>query len=58
MRSNTLPEHLKIALQRHVEDDDLRDDSDLPALMDKLTTLSEKVNAAKEKALALRKQRA
>lgn len=57
MGSNTLPEHLKLALQRHVEDDDLRDDSDLPALMDKLTALSEKVNAAKQKALALRKQR-
>ncbi len=58
MGSNTLPEHLKLALQRHIEDDDLRDDSDLPVLMDKLTALSEKVNAAKEKALALRKQRA
>ena len=58
MGSNTLPEHLKLALQRHIEDDDLRDDSDLPVLMDKLTVLSEKVNAAKEKALALRKQRA
>ena len=57
MGSNTLPEHLKLALQRHIEDDDLRNDSDLPALMDKLTTLSDKVNAANEKALALRKQR-
>ena len=41
MGSNTLPEHLKLALQRHIEDDDLRDDSDLPVLMDKLTALSE-----------------
>lgn len=56
MGSNTLPEHLKIALKRHLEDADLRDEPDLPDLMDKLTVLSDKVTAAKERALALRKK--
>ena len=57
MGSKTLPEHLKVALQRHLEDADLREEPDLPILMDKLTSLSDKVNAAKQRALALRKQR-
>jgi hypothetical protein len=57
MGSKTLPEHLKVALQRHLEDADLREEPDLPILMDKLTSLSDKVNAAKQRALELRKQR-
>ena len=58
MGSNTLPDHLKIALQRHLEDADLKDEPDIPILMDKLTALSKKVEAAKQRALALRKQKA
>lgn len=57
MGSKSLPEHLKVALERHLEDADLRDEPDMPVLLDKLTALSEKVNAAKQRALALRKKR-
>lgn len=57
MGSNTLPDHLKIALQRHLEDADIRDEPDLTALLDKLTTLSDKVSEAKQRAIALRKQK-
>lgn len=57
MRSNTLPEQLKIALQRHLEDSDIRDEPDTAILMNKLSVLSDKVSEAKQRALALRKQK-
>ncbi|MFC3093251.1 hypothetical protein DRW07_03395 [Alteromonas sediminis] len=58
MGSKTLPEQLKSSLQYHMEQDDVRSDNDMVELFDKLTSLSEKVQAAKQKALRNRQREA
>ena len=57
MASKSLPEQLKTALQFHLEQSDVRHDSELIELFDKLNSLSDKVAAAKSKALKMREQK-
>ena len=55
MSSQSIPEQLRKALERHMEESDLHDDEEMAQIMSKLSDLSAKVAAAKAKVLAKRK---
>ncbi|NVK55914.1 MAG: hypothetical protein HWE26_09875 [Alteromonadaceae bacterium] len=55
MSGQSIPEQLRKSLQQHIEDADLQQNDELTQLMSKLSDLSDKVAAAKAKALARRK---
>lgn len=57
MDSKSIPELLKRSLQSHMAEADLRDDEETKDIIAKLSVLSEKVAAAKAKALQKRAQR-
>lgn len=57
MDSKSIPELLKRSLQSHMAEADLREDEETQAIIAKLSVLSEKVAAAKAKALEKRAQR-
>ena len=54
MSGQSIPEQLRKSLQRHIEDADLQQNDELSQLMSKLSDLSDKVAAAKAKAMAKR----
>lgn len=57
MESKSIPELLKRSLQSHMAEADLREDEETQAIIAKLSILSDKVAAAKAKALEKRAQR-
>ncbi len=57
MDSKSIPELLKRSLQSHMAEADLREDEETQVIIAKLSVLSEKVAAAKAKALEKRAQR-
>lgn len=58
MTSKSIPELLKCSLQSHMAEADLREDKEIQDIISKLTTLSDKVAAAKAQVLARRVQKA
>lgn len=54
MTTKSIPELLKRSLQSHMADADLREDEEMQEIMAKLSTLSDKVAAAKAQVLARR----
>lgn len=58
MTTKSIPELLKNSLQSHMAEADLRDDEELKDIITKLSTLSDKVAAAKAQALVMRARRA
>ena len=54
MDSKSIPELLKRSLQSHMAEADLREDEETQDIIAKLSVLSDKVAAAKAKALAKR----
>lgn len=57
MDSKSIPELLKRSLQSHMAEADLREDEETQDIIAKLSVLSDKVAAAKAKALEKRAQR-
>ena len=57
MDSKSIPELLKRSLQSHMAEADLREDEETQDIIAKLSELSDKVAAAKARALANRAQR-
>ena len=57
MDSKSIPELLKRSLQSHMAEADLREDEETQVIIAKLSVLSDKVAAAKAKALEKRAQR-
>ena len=57
MDSKSIPELLKRSLQSHMAEADLREDEETQVIIAKLSVLSEKVAAAKAKALEKRAER-
>ena len=57
MDSKSIPELLKRSLQSHMAEADLREDKETQDIIAKLSELSDKVAAAKARALANRAQR-
>jgi hypothetical protein len=57
MESKSIPELLKRSLQSHMAEADLREDKETQDIIAKLSELSDKVAAAKARALANRAQR-
>ncbi|WP_334027054.1 hypothetical protein [Alteromonas sp. P256] len=57
MDSKSIPELLKRSLQSHMAEADLREDEETQDIIAKLSVLSDKVAAAKTKALEKRAQR-
>ena len=57
MDSKSIPELLKRSLQSHLAESDIREDEETQDIIDKLSVLSDKVAAAKARALANREQR-
>lgn len=57
MDSKSIPELLKRSLQSHLAEADIREDEETQDIIDKLSVLSDKVAAAKARALANREQR-
>jgi len=57
MDSKSIPELLKRSLQSHMAEADLREDKETQDIIAKLSVLSDKVAAAKAKALAKRAER-
>ncbi|BFT30917.1 hypothetical protein D210916BOD24_20930 [Alteromonas sp. D210916BOD_24] len=57
MDSKSIPELLKRSLQSHMAEADLREDKETQDIIARLTVLSDKVAAAKARALANRAQR-
>ena len=57
MDSKSIPELLKRSLQSHMAEADLREDEETQDIIAKLSVLSDKVAAAKARALANRAQR-
>ena len=58
MTTKSIPELLKRSLQSHMAEADLREDEELQDIMEKLSSLSDKVAAAKAQALARRARKA
>ena len=58
MTSKSIPELLKRSLQSHMAEADLREDEEMQDIITKLSTLSDKVAAAKAQVLAKRAQKA
>jgi DNA-binding transcriptional MerR regulator len=58
MTTKSIPELLKHSLQSHMAEADLRDDEELKDIITKLSTLSDKVAAAKAQALMMRARKA
>jgi len=58
MTTKSIPELLKSSLQSHVAEADLREDKEIQDIIAKLSTLSDKVAAAKAQVLARRAQKA
>ncbi len=54
MTTKSIPDLLKRSLESHMAEADLKNDQELQDILGKLNVLSEKVAAAKAKALALR----
>ena len=54
MTTKSIPDLLKRSLESHMAEADLKNDQELKDILGKLNVLSEKVAAAKAKALALR----
>ena len=57
MDSKSIPELLKRSLQSHMAEADLREDEETQVIIAKLSVLSDKVAAAKAKALEKRAER-
>ena len=57
MESKSIPELIKRSLQSHMAEADLREDKETQDIIAKLSELSDKVAAAKARALANRAQR-
>jgi hypothetical protein len=57
MTTKSIPELLQQSLQHHRDHADIKDDAELDSIINKLSELSEKVAAAKAKALARRNQK-
>ena len=57
MDSKSIPELLKLSLQSHLAEADIREDEETQDIIAKLSVLSDKVAAAKARALANRAQR-
>ncbi len=58
MQKLSLPTTLKLALRQHMASANLAQDEEMETLMEQLSSLHEKVELVKEKALANRKQKA
>lgn len=58
MTTKSIPELLKRSLQSHMAEADLREDEEMQEIMAKLSTLSDKVAAAKAQVLARRAKKA
>ncbi len=54
MTTKSIPDLLRRSLESHMAEADLKDDQELKDILGKLNVLSDKVAAAKAKALALR----
>lgn len=56
MATKSIPDLLRRSLESHMAEADLRDDEELKDIMNKLSSLSSKVAAAKAKVLAKRER--